>query len=243
MNMLGYADNEASKILGIPVGTPSASFSMQEAGLTGQYKGQKTQQAQQADQAAYQFERQYGLSVDEALGSINGNPTLQAMAQQIQNAQFQASQAQNQSQFTQGQAQQESQFSRNLAADQANQSASRAASSARSSASPKPTVGQLGNQATADAIDDLTNDAPNMTRSELNNAYNKLKSSFIRDGADLKLIQEAMENVQTSDEIATEQASTQSAAQANEEEQGWANLPWWQKATNVIIPGDPYSFK
>lgn len=42
MNMLGYADNEVSKTLGIPVGTPSASYSMQEAGLTGIYKGQPT---------------------------------------------------------------------------------------------------------------------------------------------------------------------------------------------------------
>ena len=39
MTMLGYADNEVATVLGIPVGTPSADYSLQQAGLTLQQAG------------------------------------------------------------------------------------------------------------------------------------------------------------------------------------------------------------
>jgi len=65
MNTLGYADNEVSKILGIPVGTPSASYSMQEAGLTGNYKGQKTLDAQNIANQNSQWERSFGANQEQ----------------------------------------------------------------------------------------------------------------------------------------------------------------------------------
>ena len=46
LNTIGYADNEVARVLGIPVGTPSASYSLQEAGLTGMYKGSPTMDSQ-----------------------------------------------------------------------------------------------------------------------------------------------------------------------------------------------------
>src|SRR5665648_177207 len=73
---------------------------------------------QAADLAATQFEKQFGLSVGQAIGNYQGNPTLAAQAQNIQQEQFAASQAQNSSQFDQSLAQGNYQFGANLANNQ-----------------------------------------------------------------------------------------------------------------------------
>ena len=203
------------------------SLGLQEAGLTGVLNGQKTLAAQNADQAAEQFKLQYGLSVGEALGNINGNPTLAKVAQDIQNAQFKASLDQNQSQF-----------SASLAADQANQAANRAASAANASSSaskPKAlTVGQQENAATAGAIRAIQRDAPNMTRSEFNTAMADMKSVWIEDGADAKVIQEAIDNAKTKDDIAADEAAKEEAAiQANKD--AWDSLPLWERLKRGTI--------
>jgi hypothetical protein len=132
-----------------------------------------------------------------------------------------------QDQFTQSNAQFDKNYALNqqeLAASIANQAASRAASAAKSSTT-KPTVGQLGDAATADAIEAIQSSAPKLTRSEFNTGISNLKSSWIRDGADLKVIQEIIDNVKTRDEIEQEQV----AEEATTNSQAWADLPLWER--------------
>ena len=91
--------------------------------------------------------------------------------------------------------------------------------------SPKLTVGQQADYATADAIEAIQRDAPNMTREEFNTAMITIKPQFIRDGVDMKVIQDAIDSVQTKDEI--EAANNKTYEEENTK--AWNDLSLWER--------------
>jgi len=92
LNTLGYADNEVAKVLGITVGTPSASYNLSQAQLTGNLNGQQTMQGQQSQLSnTYQgMVNQYYPQV--ATGQISGQ-NLQNTYQSLINQGYPAEQA------------------------------------------------------------------------------------------------------------------------------------------------------
>ena len=88
-----------------------------------------------------------------------------------------------------------------------------------------PTEGEKGRIATADAIEAIQRDAPNMTRSEFNTAISKMKSTWTRDYVDFKIIQDVIDSVQTKDETAAQDVAAAEAANTEE----WNKLGWWEK--------------
>lgn len=83
-----------------------------------------------------------------------------------------------------------------------------------SSGGGKKTVGQQGAEATASAIEAIQSQAPNMTRSQFNSAMAGIKSTWIRDGADFKVIQDAIDSAVTKDEAEKSNATAARIANA-----------------------------
>jgi len=165
---------------------------MKAAALTGQFNGAPTLQQKTFDQGVTQdtFSNEY--NVGNMMGNYKGSDTMAQRAQNIQQAQF---------------------------------NASLSASAARSSAPKAPTVGQQENNATAMAIEAIQSQAPNMTRSEFNSAMDGIKSTWIRDGADFKVIQDAIDNVVTRDEADASNAEADRIANAKAYN---ATKKWWE---------------
>lgn len=119
-----------------------------------------------------------------------------------------------------------SRWEREFAVNQANEAARIAVSRQNANrTSSTPTQTEKGNNATADAIEAIQRDAPNMTRAEFDAAMASLKPTFIRDGADPRMIQEVIDSIQTRDEIKQKQATNETATNA----QAWKALPLWER--------------
>jgi len=99
-----------------------------------------------------------------------------------------------------------------------------------SSGGGKKTVEQQGDNATAMAIEAIQDQAPNMTRSQFNIAMTGIKSTWIRDGADFKVIQDAIDSAVTKDEAAT--LDIEAARIANAKKYN-ANKSWWQGSESI----------
>ena len=94
-----------------------------------------------------------------------------------------------------------------------------------SSSGGKKTVGQQGDNATAMAIEAIQSQAPNMTRKDFNSAIAGIKSTWIRDGADFKVIQDAIDSAVTKDEAESAKSITDAAANAKAYN---AKKHWWE---------------